>query len=122
MNIVRKALKKSLQILGYELAKSQPVPLLQAFPADFDKVTIETIRTVAPYTMTSAERLFALCQAVRYVVQHRIPGDIVECGVWKGGSMMAVSRTLLENGANRQSLYPFITFQRMLPSQVGAFH
>src|SRR5258708_8431585 len=119
MNIVRKALKKSLQILGYELAKSQPVPLLQAFPADFDKVTMETIRTVAAYTMTSAERLFALCQAVRYVVQHRIPGDIVECGVWKVGSMMAVARTLLENGDNSRSLCLFDTFEGMVPSQDG---
>jgi len=117
MNIVRKVVKKGVRILGYELIKHQPIPLRHAFPADFDEATIETIKTVASYTMTSAERLFALCQAVRYIVNYRIPGDVVECGVWKGGSMMAVARTLLENGDNSRSLYLFDTFKGMVPSQ-----
>jgi len=117
MNVIRKALKRVLRTFGYEVVKSQPIPLLHAFPADFDKVTVETIKTVAPYTMTSAERLFALCEAVRYVVQHRIPGDIVECGVWKGGSMMAIARTLLENSDKSRSLYLFDTFTGMAPPQ-----
>ena len=36
----------------------------------------------------------ALCSSVDYLVAHDIPGDVVECGVWKGGSMMAVARAL----------------------------
>src|SRR5215212_6281758 len=39
-------------------------------------------------TMTSIERMHALWSALRYVVHNRIDGDIVECGVWRGGSMM----------------------------------
>ena len=46
---------------------------------------------VKPYTMTSVERVVALCQSIAYVENHRIPGAIVECGVWKGGSMMAAA-------------------------------
>src|SRR6266700_7661466 len=102
MNIIRKALKRVLRAFGYEVVKSQPIPLLHAFPADFDKVTVETIKTVAPYTMTSAERLFALCEAVRYVVQHPIPCDIVECRVWKGGSLMAIPPTPLPHSHQRR--------------------
>ena len=39
--------------------------------------------------------MYALILAVEYVVAGELAGDIVECGVWRGGSMMAVARTLL---------------------------
>jgi O-methyltransferase len=65
------------------------------------------------FTMTSRERLHALYQAARYVEQARIPGAIVECGVWRGGSMMLVCRTLLELGAGQRELCLFDTFAGM---------
>jgi hypothetical protein len=78
-----------------------------------DESTAQTIGAVRPYTMTSDQRVAALCDAVRYVVTNRIPGDIVECGVWKGGSMMAVARTLLELGDRTRHLHLFDTFEGM---------
>jgi hypothetical protein len=51
-------------------------------------------------------------RAVEYLVRHRIPGDIVECGVWKGGSIMAAARTLLRLEETRQ-LWLFDTFTGM---------
>ena len=78
-----------------------------------DETTAQTIDAVRPYTMTSDQRVAALCDAVRYVVSNRIPGDIVECGVWKGGSMMAVARTLLESRDNTRHLHLFDTFDGM---------
>ncbi|MEK6208862.1 MAG: TylF/MycF/NovP-related O-methyltransferase [Pseudomonadota bacterium] len=78
-----------------------------------DEGTAQTIDAVRPYTMTSDQRVAALCDAVRYVVTNRIPGDIVECGVWKGGSMMAVARTLLELGDRTRELHLFDTFEGM---------
>lgn len=54
----------------------------------------EIAAKVKPYTMTNIERLFSLFQAVEYIVATKIPGSIVECGVWRGGSMMSVSYTL----------------------------
>jgi hypothetical protein len=64
--------------------------------------------------MTSVERIFALCKAVEYIVANGIPGDIVECGVWRGGSMMAVARTLMEQKAVRR-LHLFDAFEGMAP-------
>jgi hypothetical protein len=65
--------------------------------------------------MTSPERVFALRESVKYLVQNKIHGDIVECGVWKGGSMMAVARTLMESGALDRRLFLFDTFSGMTP-------
>ena len=50
---------------------------------------------VRHYTMTSPERGYALYQAVRYLCKSGLAGDIVECGVWRGGSCMLAAKTLL---------------------------
>ncbi|HEX2221393.1 MAG TPA: TylF/MycF/NovP-related O-methyltransferase [Candidatus Limnocylindria bacterium] len=83
------------------------------FPPDFGAEEIAIIRLVQPYTMTSPERLFALIEAVRYVARNRIPGAVVECGVWKGGSMMAVAETLKRLGQLETDLYLYDTFRGM---------
>jgi hypothetical protein len=82
-------------------------------PADMDDEAKEIIRLVRPYTMTSGDKLFALITAVRHVARVKLEGDIVECGVWRGGSMHAVARTLLSCGVNDRELYLFDTFEGM---------
>jgi O-methyltransferase len=79
-----------------------------------DAQTIALFRSVRSFTMTSIERVYALRESVKYIIHHNIPGSIVECGVWKGGSMMAVAKTLMELGTKRD-LYLFDTFQGMPP-------
>lgn len=66
----------------------------------------------SPYTMTSAERMYALYEAVRHVVRARVVGDIVECGVWRGGSSMLAARTLLSIG-ERRDIWLYDTFEGM---------
>jgi O-methyltransferase len=82
-------------------------------PPDFDQETIDVFDRVRPYTMTSPERAFALIQAVRHVVNANVPGSIVECGVWRGGSMMAVAYTLQALNRCDRDLYLFDTFEGM---------
>jgi len=83
------------------------------FPPDYGPNDISIMNAVAPFTMTSAERVHALINAVRYVVANSIPGDFVECGVWKGGSIMAMALTLLELGRADRRLFLFDTFNGM---------
>ena len=85
------------------------------FPADFEQDVRDTIRAVMPYTMTDVNKLHALIMAVRYIVRHDVPGDIVECGVWRGGSMHAVARTLSAAGDQSRELYLYDTFEGMPP-------
>ena len=80
---------------------------------DVDAETRDTFAKVKRYTMTSPERVIALCDAVRYVNARNIEGAVVECGVWKGGSSMAVAYTLLEAAHTERDLYLFDTFEGM---------
>lgn len=63
--------------------------------------------------MTGRDKLFGLISAARYVVRYDIPGDIVECGVWRGGSMQAAALALIEAGDISRELHLFDTFSGM---------
>jgi hypothetical protein len=82
-------------------------------PADLDDEAKEIIRLVRPYTMTSPDKLFALITSVRHLVRVGLDGAILECGVWRGGSMHAVARTLAGLGCLDRELYLFDTFAGM---------
>ena len=63
--------------------------------------------------MTSSERIWALLESVRYVTAQGIPGSVVECGVWRGGSMMAVALQLKALEATDRELWLYDTFTGM---------
>ena len=65
--------------------------------------------------MTTPPRVYALVRAVEYVAARGVPGAIVECGVWRGGSMMAAALTLLRLGVSDRELYLYDTFAGMPP-------
>ena len=68
---------------------------------------------IQPYTMTSVERGYALYTSVRYIVEKNIKGNIVESGVWRGGSSMLIALTLLEFDTSDRNLFLFDTFSGM---------
>lgn len=105
---------------GQDTGAATPKPKMKAparkspeFPVDYEDDYREVIRAVRPYTMTSVNKLHALISATKYIHDHDIPGAVVECGVWRGGGMHAVARTLDANGDHSRELYLFDTFEGM---------
>lgn len=98
-------LKSAFARLGYTLEKD-------ARSGYFSEMA-DLYAFCSPYTMTSHERMFALYKSVEYIVQHNIPGDFVECGVWKGGSSMLMAKTLLHFGIKDRVLWLYDTFEGM---------
>lgn len=84
-------------------------------PPDLPPETVATIRRVRPYTLTSVEAISELCAATEHIVRRGIPGAFVECGVWRGGSSMAVALTLLRLGEVERELFLYDTFSGMTP-------
>lgn len=81
-----------------------------------DRAFVAIVDKIAPYTMTVADGLepvYALFQAVKYIVQNKITGDMVECGVWRGGSMMLVAMALQFFGDTSRELYLYDTYRGM---------
>jgi O-methyltransferase len=101
-----------LSYFGYEVLPRTERSKKHEMP-DVDLWITDIIGRVSPYTMTSPERVAAVCMAVEYVARNRIPGDIVECGVWKGGSSMAAALALLRCGDTTRTIHLFDTFEGM---------
>jgi O-methyltransferase len=64
-------------------------------------------------SMVSGERLLATVDAVRYVLHRDIPGALVECGVWRGGNVLAMIRALQQAGVDDREVFLYDTFEGM---------
>ncbi len=101
---MKQFLKKCVKRFGYDIIR---------LPADLTAEEKEILLAVSPFTMTSAERVVCLIRATKYIVENCIEGDFVECGVWRGGSMMVVAHTLKRLGDTTRKLYLYDTFAGM---------
>lgn len=115
IKLYKKTVRKFIRMFGLDI--------VQFCPEEFDQPNNKIIQAVEPYTMTSRERLNALVDAVRYVVVNDIKGALVECGVWKGGSTMAMALTLNEQDNPDRELYLYDTFSGMTsPTDLDVSH
>jgi O-methyltransferase len=108
--MIRQIIRKQLNKRGYDIIKLGET---RQWPIDFEQIHKRVIEKVKPYTMTSNERIFGLIEAVKHVAKNKLKGDIVECGVWRGGSMLAIAEVLTEMNDINHELYLYDTFEGM---------
>jgi O-methyltransferase len=102
---LRNAALRALARKGYGVRRT--------YDRDVAPGLIAIAERVRPYTMTSPRSVIGLCEAVEYVERNNVQGAFVECGVWRGGSVMAEALTLLRLGVSTRELYLFDTFAGM---------
>jgi O-methyltransferase len=107
---VRTALRRR----GYELVRRNRAGRADEL-MDVNALELEIYEQIKPYTMTTVEKVLALVRSVEYLLRNQIPGDFVECGVWRGGSMMAVALALRAAGQTNRDLFLYDTFTGMSP-------
>jgi len=66
-------------------------------------------------SLSTPQAVVSLARAVRYVVENNIPGAFAECGVYAGGSIMVMIRTLMLCGRTDREIYLYDTFEGMPP-------
>jgi O-methyltransferase len=111
-------MKTWLKTIRKAIRKPKPASVAASTPAlssDLEPALVEIIRQVQPFTMTSPQRIASLCDATRYVIENDIPGDFVECGVWRGGSAMAMSLVLNALGIRDRQIWLYDTYAGMTP-------
>lgn len=99
---VARAIAEERETIDRLSSKGFGVVTPDQFRIDIPPEFLSLWEEVCGFTMTSLERGFALHQATRYLCDAAVAGDVVECGVWRGGSCMLVAKTLLAaaRGAN----------------------
>ena len=110
---MRQIIRKALQNMGYDIVKLKDTKTNNGLPVDMEPAFLSLYEQCKPFTMTSPERMYALFKAVEYVVNHKITGDFVECGVWRGGSSMMIALTLQYFGVSDRKIYLYDTFEGM---------
>jgi O-methyltransferase len=88
-------------------------PTLERELAGLSEADRRIVERSLPFTMTGVARLQAVIDAVRYCVAREVSGAFAECGVWRGGSVLAMLLTLQELGAADRDVYLYDTFEGM---------
>ena len=114
--VVKRAALRLLNSVGYRLERADGLGFehLPFIDADFQQV----MQRVRGLTMVPWQALHMTYQAAKHVVRHAIPGDVVECGVWRGGCAILMAESMMLNGDTTRQIYLYDTFAGMPePSQ-----
>jgi O-methyltransferase len=108
MPSIQRSVKKMIQKFAYMIEKSS-----QKFDRVMENDFRELVQKCEGFHMQSIDRLYALYQSVKYVVNYEIPGAFVECGVYKGGNPMLMAYELLMLNRSDRMIYLYDTFEGM---------
>lgn len=104
-------IKKKIHSKFFKEFHQKPLP--EMIYSDIQSSEWEIINEVSKFTLTNPERIVSLIRAIEHVEKSIIEGAIVECGVWKGGSIMAVLKSLKKLNSLNREIYLYDTFEGM---------
>ncbi|WP_028974917.1 TylF/MycF/NovP-related O-methyltransferase [Spirochaeta cellobiosiphila] len=87
----------------------------QQYQSDMESSFTPLWAQIQNHTLTSKERAYALYKGIEYLCKANIPGDFVECGVFRGGSSLLAALTLLQHQDTSRQLWMYDTFEGMTP-------
>lgn len=105
--------KKIFRTMGYDIVPRRWSEVPEYKNKGFDEGFFPLYQQCSEHTMTSVEKMFALYRAVNYLDSNRIDGDIVECGVAAGGSMMLAALTSITNNNLDRHIWLYDTYAGM---------
>jgi hypothetical protein len=105
--MIERVLKSVASRLGYEL-RNRATP-----PADMGEEFDRLYAECREFSKTSVERMYALYEACRYISVAKIPGAVVECGVWRGGSAMLAAGALRNRRETERDIWLYDTYEGM---------
>jgi len=111
MKIFKKVIVRTLYFFGFKVVKVDKSAGL-GFPIEISESEKMLIKNASKYSMTGTLRMWALMNAIKYVNANNIPGDIVECGVWRGGNLILAAK-LVNNDKQLRKIWGFDTFSGM---------
>jgi O-methyltransferase len=111
LSFFARLVNRYLSLLGLRIKRTSPYENF-IFPVESDEFEKLSVLNAEKYSMTPLERLWALTYACKHILTKNIPGDFVECGVWKGGNLILMSALIKYHGGDKK-IYGFDTFSGM---------
>lgn len=82
------------------------------FLAEIEENDANFLKKINKYTMCTPANHWAIIQAMNHIKKNGIKGDLVECGVYKGGNIILFDYLNKKFSLNKQ-IYAFDTFEGM---------
>jgi len=92
-----------------------------SIPVEASNDEKELINLVKEYSMTDYKNLYLSTQVIKYISEKNIEGEIVECGVWKGGHLI-IFKSLCEKYNLDKKIFAYDTFDGMTESSINDFN
>ena len=102
-------------LVGMPMLKVRNFMLVRKVP--FDKEARDAGRDwpADAETMIGMQRLTSLQHCVEKVLQEDVPGDLVECGVWRGGASILMRAVLAAYGDEKRNVWLCDSFEGVPP-------
>ena len=73
------------------------------------------INSIGDYSLTPLVRRWNLIKSLHYINQNKLEGDIVECGIWRGGNLFLAKKIqdLYYKNIIKRTFYGYDTFEGM---------
>ena len=117
---MKKLIKRILRRFGVEVSKAKRNVGISFYNEidlkigyEFEKEANEAIKIVRKQTMLPYINLVTLYEQVLYCEKGNIEGDLVECGVWKGGAVGLMALANIKNGTIKRKLHLFDAFEEI---------
>jgi O-methyltransferase len=88
-------------------------PFFDVVPRNVEPAFLAAFAKFGRLSTAPADAAYALWQAVEYVVRCDVPGDFVECGVFRGGSTGLAAAAFAHFGGRPRQLYLYDTYEGM---------
>ena len=97
------------------------IKLAREFPFDERRRTLGLDWPVAAETMIGMQRLTSLQHCAETVLVENIPGDLVECGVWRGGACILMRAVLAAYGDETRNVWVADSFAGVPPPDIEKY-
>lgn len=102
-------------LVGIPMLKARNFMLVRKLPFDKRARDLGQDWPADAETMIGMQRLTSLQNCVETVLTENIPGDLVECGVWRGGASILMRAVLAAYGDKTRSVWLADSFEGVPP-------
>ena len=94
-------------------SRSSPNNTGKRLPPDLDDDFVELYRKNEAILGPFNSKLYTTYQTTKYVIDNNLPGDLVECGVYRGRQVVMMALTMMAFGEETKNIFLYDTFSGM---------
>lgn len=89
----KKIIKKIFTLIGYKIVRINNFnDRYEDFIAEANEEENNDLIQISKIALSSKSNLWSVIQSLKYIKKNKIEGDIVECGVYRGGSLSLIAK------------------------------